>query len=66
MKAMKDTEGYGALKNTIVCVAELWREAPKTGQVNEPMKLKNAFMQTKEELMGPLMTNIVALADYDM
>ena len=65
-RAKNITVEYGVPENTIICVAELWREGPSTGEINEPMKLENAFMQTKSELenqVGPLMINLISLGD---
>ena len=59
-------EKFGVPKNTILCVAELWREGPGSGTIDTPMKLENAFMQTKSELeeqVGPLMRDMIALGD---
>ena len=66
-KAMKLTnEDFGVPRNTIICVAELWRVPPGKGAIDEPMKVENTIVQTKRELemqVGPLMTDLMALAD---
>ena len=65
-KAKNITVEYGVPENTIICVAELWREGPDMGEINEPMKLENTFLQTKSELekqVGPLMINLISLGD---
>ena len=59
-------EGCNVPRDTIVCVAELWREAPSAGQVNLPLTLKNSIVQTRSELKvqaGLLMCDLIALAD---
>ena len=61
-KAMKITnEDFGVPKNSIISIAELWRMSPGKSKVNEPMKLENSFVQTKQ--VGPLMADLMALAD---
>ena len=65
-KAMNLAETYGAKRNTIIGVAELWREAHGSGLIDAPMQLQNAVVQTKRELemqVGPLMSDLIAFAD---
>ena len=64
-KNMKLTEEFGAPRHTIICVAELWRETSVRREIDNPIKLSNIIVKTKRELeaqAGPLMTNLIALA----
>ena len=65
-KAIDLTAKFRVPRNTIICVAELWRVPPGTGAIDKPMSVENTICQTKRELemqAGPLMTDLMALAD---
>ena len=65
-KVIKLTEDFGAPRNTIICVAELWHVPPGKGAIDEPLKVENTIVQTKRDLeiqVGPVMTALMALAN---
>ena len=65
-KAIELTAKFCVPRNAIICVAELWRVPTGTGVIDKPMNVENTMRQTKRELemqAGPLMTNLMALAD---
>jgi len=64
--AINNTAAYGVPKESILCVAELWRNAPDSGQVDCPINVTNTIMQTRDELeleVGPVQTDIFTLAE---
>jgi len=65
-RAIEKTVSYGVPEDSIFCVAELWRDAPERGAVNEPLQIENAIVQTLPELRkqaGKLFADLIAFVD---
>ena len=65
--AIDMTDKFGAPRDTIVYVAELWCESPHSGLIDVPSNVRNTTKQTKFELSkqaGCLMTDLITLLNF--